>query len=67
MEFYNVKKRASVVVADTKCAKEVIKRETSKGIQYRYAVSAKDDDGTKLYKFISEATFKGSKIKEKKK
>lgn len=57
MEFYNVKKRAKVKVADAKCEKVVYKRETSKGVQERYAVRAKDDDGMALTKFVSKDVY----------
>ena len=57
MEFYNVKARKSVTIADAKCEKVVYSRETTKGIQKRYAVRAVDSDGAKLTKFISKDTF----------
>ena len=57
MEFYNVKKRASVKVADKDCTKVEFKKETSKGVQVRYGVKAVDTDGTKLTKFVSKATY----------
>ena len=57
MEFYNVKKRASVKVADKNCTKVEFKKETSKGVQVRYGVKAVDTDGTKLTKFVSKATY----------
>ncbi len=57
MKFYNVKKRTSVEIADADCKKVVYKRKTSKGVQERYAVRAKDDDGTNLTKFINKATY----------
>lgn len=57
MKFYNVKKRKSVNVADDKCRKVEYKRKTSKGIQVRYAVRAKDDDGTNLTKFLAKAVY----------
>ena len=38
MEFYNVKKRTKVEIAEKKCEKVVYKRETAKGVQERYAV-----------------------------
>lgn len=57
MEFYNVKKRAKVKVAEAKCEKVVYKRKTTKGTQERYAVRSVDDDGTHLTKFIDKATF----------
>ena len=57
MKFYNVKKRESVEVAEDKCYKVVYKKETTKGTQERFAVRAKDDDGTNLTKFISRDTY----------
>jgi hypothetical protein len=57
IKFYNVKKRASVEVDEGNCYKVVYKKETSKGVQERYAVRAKDDDGTNLTKFINKETF----------
>lgn len=57
MKFYNVKKRKEVQVPDGQCRKVVYKRKTSKGMQERYAVRAKDNDGTNLTKFLSKVTF----------
>lgn len=57
MKFYNVKKRESVEIAEADCKKVVYKRKTSKGVQERYAVRAKDDDGTNLTKFVNKATY----------
>ena len=57
IKFYNVKKRASVEVDEGACYKVVYRKETSKGTQERYAVRAKDDDGTNLTKFINKATY----------
>ena len=57
MKFYNVKKRKEVNLPDAQCRKVVYKRKTSKGTQERYAVRAKDTDGTNLTKFLSKATF----------
>lgn len=54
MKFYNVKKRKAVTIPDDRCRKVEYKRKTSKGIQTRYAVRAKDDDGTNLTKFLSK-------------
>lgn len=56
-KFYNVKKRESVTVDESKCAKVVYKRETTKGVQERFAIRAKDNDGTNLTKFISKKTY----------
>lgn len=57
MKFYNVKKRKSVEIAESACQKVVYKRKTTKGVQERYAIRAKDDDGTNLTKFINKETF----------
>ena len=57
MKFYNVKKRASVEIGESDCKKVVYERQTSKGVQKRYAVRAKDDDGTNLTKFVNKETF----------
>lgn len=57
MKFYNVKKRASVEISEAKCKKVVYKRKTSKGVQERYAVRAKDNDGTNLTKFVNKVAF----------
>jgi hypothetical protein len=57
MKFYNVKKRDSVEISESDCKKVVYKRKTAKGVQERYAVRAKDDDGTNLTKFVNKATY----------
>jgi len=58
MEFYNVKKRAKVEVAEAKCTKVVYERTTKAGTkQKRYAVKAKDDDGTNLTKFVTQEAY----------
>jgi hypothetical protein len=57
IKFYNVKKRESVEVDESTCYKVIYKKETSKGTQERFAVRAKDDDGTNLTKFINKETF----------
>ncbi len=54
MDFYNVKKRAHVEIAEKNCEKIIYKKETSKGIQERYAIRAKDDDGTNVTRFITK-------------
>lgn len=56
-KFYNVKKRESVNIDEAKCTKVVYKRKTTKGLQERYAIRAKDNDGTNLTKFINKKTF----------
>ena len=57
IKFYNVKKRASVEVEESTCCKVVYRRETSTGVQERYGIKSKDDDGTNLTKFCSKADF----------
>ena len=57
VKFYNVKKRKFVEVDVKDCRKVIYKRETTKGIQERYAVRGKDDDGTTLTKSINKETF----------
>ncbi len=57
IKFYNVKKRESVEVAESKCTKVIYRKETTKGVQERYAVRSKDNDGTNLTKFVNKATF----------
>lgn len=53
MEFYNVKKRQKVNIADN-----MIKKTTyGTGSRIRYAVRAVDDDGTNLTKFVSKDVF----------
>ena len=64
MKFYNVKKRAAVVIKVDKCEKIIYKRETANGIQERYAAKAVDDDGTKLTAFITKAAYDKLKCKE---
>lgn len=58
MEFYNVKKRAKVKIAEAKCTKVVYTRKTKAGTtQKRYAVKAVDDDKTNLTKFITKEAY----------
>lgn len=58
MKFYNVRKRASVEICDSKCTKRVAARTLKDGSSRdSYIVSAVDDDGTKLNLFVSKAVF----------
>mgnify|MGYP001266919741 CR=1 FL=1 len=57
IEFYNVKKRKKVSINDSEIKKVEYKRETTKGVQVRYAFRAQDDDGTNLTKFVSKADY----------
>ena len=57
IEFYNVKKRKKVSINESEIKKVEYKRETSKGVQVRYAFRAQDDDGTNLTKFVSKTDY----------
>ena len=57
IEFYNVKKRKKVQIDESSIEKVEYKRETTKGVQVRYAFKAQDDDGTNLTKFCSKADY----------
>lgn len=65
VKFYNVKKRASVEVDEGSCYKVVYKKKTTKGVQERYAVRAKDNDGTNLTKFVNKKSFDSLKCSVK--
>lgn len=66
MQFYDVKTRQSVEVADDKIQKKKMERKTSKGTnQTRYAAVAVVD-GRNLFKFINEATYNSLKVPEAK-
>lgn len=63
MQFYNLKTRSHVDVPDANVQKKKMIRKTKSGTQTRYALMA-SYNGTTLYKFINEATFKSSNAKE---
>lgn len=63
MEFYNVKTRSKVEVPESNIKRQKFERKTAKGVQVRYAVVAVVD-GTKLTKFVNEATYKSLKVPE---
>jgi len=63
MKFYNLKTRSHVEVADSDVKKMKMIRKTKSGEQVRYALTAVHD-GTKLFKFINEATYKASNAAE---
>ena len=57
IEFYSVKHRRKVQVPESDIQKKTYERETSKGTQTRYALSAEttvDGDRVKLTKFVSK-------------
>ena len=63
MQFYNLKTRSHVDVPDAQIRKQKMVRKTKNGQQIRYALTA-DYNGTKLFKFVNEATYKASSAKE---
>ncbi len=63
MQFYNLKTRSYVEVADADIKKKKMIRKTKSGEQVRYALTA-EHEGTALYKFVNEATYKASNAKE---
>jgi len=64
-EFYNVKKKAKVSIGEDKITKVKYEKTNNDGSKkVSYAFKAVDDDGTKLTKFASEASWKASKAKE---
>jgi hypothetical protein len=63
MEFYNLKTRSKVDIPESQITKKKMIRKTKSGEQTRYALIA-EHEGTKLYKFVNEATFNASGAKE---
>lgn len=63
MQFYNLKTRSHVDIPDSQITKKKMIRKTKSGEQIRYALQA-DFEGTKLYKFVNEATYTASNAKE---
>ena len=63
MKFYNLKTRAHVDVPEANIKKQKMVRKTKTGNQTRYALIA-DYQGSKLYKFVSEADYKATNCKE---
>jgi len=63
MQFYNLKTRSYVDVPDSDVKKKKMIRQTKSGEQTRYALMA-EHEGTPLYKFVNEATYKESSAKE---
>jgi hypothetical protein len=63
MEFYNVRTKSKVDVPDSAMVKKRMIRKTKNGTQTRYALIA-DYEGSKLYKFVNEATFNSANVKE---
>jgi|TARA_B100000902_G_scaffold321359_1_gene314248 predicted DNA binding CopG/RHH family protein len=62
IEFYNVKKKTKVKIAEEDVEKVKIEKASKNGnMRVRYAFKAVDDDGTKLTRFCSEADFNNLK------
>ena len=63
MQFYNLKTRSHVEIPDADVKKMKMTRKTKSGEQVRYALTA-TYEGSKLFKFVSEATYKSSTASE---
>jgi len=63
MQFYNLKTRSHVDVPEGDVRKKKMTRKTKSGEQVRYALTA-EHNGSKLFKFVNEATYKASTAKE---
>ncbi|MEX2242558.1 MAG: hypothetical protein WD716_01800 [Fimbriimonadaceae bacterium] len=63
MQFYNLKTRSHVDVPENMVKKTKMIRKTKNGQQVRYALKA-DYQGSSLFKFVNEATFKATNVPE---
>jgi len=63
MQFYNLKTRSHVEIPDSDIQKMKMTRKTKSGEQVRYALTA-TLEGSKLFKFVNEATYLSSTAKE---
>ncbi len=63
MKFYNLKTRSHVDVPEAQVKKMKMTRKTKSGEQTRYAHTA-EFQGSKLFKFVNEATFKSTNVPE---
>ncbi|HRF58602.1 MAG TPA: hypothetical protein PLH94_01655 [Fimbriimonadaceae bacterium] len=63
MQFYNLKTRSHVDVPESDVRKTTMERKTKSGTQIRYALTA-EYQGSKLFKFVNEATYKATNVKE---
>ncbi len=63
MKFYNLKTRSHVDVPDSAVKKMKMVRKTKSGQQVRYALTA-THGGSKLFKFVNEATYKSTNAPE---
>ncbi len=63
LQFYNLKTRSHVDIPDADVKKKKMTRKTKTGEQVRYALTA-EYQGTRLYKFVNEATYTSSSAAE---
>jgi hypothetical protein len=64
VEFYNMKLKRKVSVPEGQLRKQVFSKPGSAGgVQRRYALVA-EAEGTKMFKFVNEATFKSLDVPE---
>ena len=63
MQFYNLKTRSHVDVPEGDVRKKKMLRKTKSGEQVRYALTA-SYQGSTLYKFVNEATYKSSNAQD---
>ncbi|MCH8274460.1 MAG: hypothetical protein IH851_06705 [Armatimonadetes bacterium] len=63
MKFYNLRTRESVDVPENSIEKKKITRKTKSGTQTRYQLIG-NYQGSKLYKFVNEETYKSMDVKE---
>lgn len=63
MQFYNLKTRSHVDVPEKDVKKTKMIRKTKNGEQTRYALKA-TYEGSTLYKFVNEATYKSTDVAE---
>jgi hypothetical protein len=64
VEFYNMKLKRKVTVPENKLQKQVFSKPgAAGGVQRRYALVA-EAEGTKMFKFVNEATFKSLDVPE---
>ena len=58
IEFYNVRKRKKVQIADEDVERRVLESKTKTGsTRLRYAFAAVDEDGTKMLKFCKKEDY----------
>jgi len=63
MQFYNLKTRSHVEIPESDVRKMKMTRKTKSGEQTRYALTA-EYQGSKLFKFVNEATYNESGAQE---